>query len=467
MSATEGDGGTELRRRVAAEAEATLQQQEEKDANQDHQSQPKECTTTENSDHVDSETETEERLPDEKYIEELAKNLPQGTNKMPEILTQVLDGLPDRWRNWVIRGIFTMIMITLFCGIIYQGPLALMITALAVQVKCFQEIISIGYSVYRIHGLPWFRSLSWYFLLTSNYFFYGENLVDYFGVAVSRVDSLRFLVKYHRFLSFCLYCIGFVWFVLSLVKKYYIRQFSLFAWTHVTLLIVVTQSYLIIQNIFEGLIWFIVPVSMIVCNDVMAYMFGFFFGRTSLIQLSPKKTWEGFIGGGFATVIFGLLVSYVLCQFQFFVCPIEYSEAQGRMVIECEPSYLFQPKEYDLPFSGSKKITMYPFLLHSLSMSIFSSVIGPFGGFFASGFKRAFKIKDFGDMIPGHGGIMDRFDCQFLMATFVNVYISSFIRNASPQKLLNMVYTLKPEEQLQLFNQLKDSLMERNIINLN
>lgn len=53
---------------------------------------------------------------------------------------------------------------------------------------------------------------------------------------------------------------------------------------------------------------FIVPVSMIVINDVMAYMFGFFFGRTPLIKLSPKKTWEGFIGGGISTVIFGLLV---------------------------------------------------------------------------------------------------------------------------------------------------------------
>lgn len=145
---------------------------------------------------------------------------------------------------------------------------------------------------------------------------------------------LRVLVTYHRFISFCLYIVGFVWFVLSLVKKYYMKQFSLFAWTHVALLIVVTQSYLIIQNIFEGLIWyvyylsklllyhvyvlillfmsiifrFIVPVSMIVINDVMAYMFGFFFGRTPLIKLSPKKTWEGFIGGGISTVIFGLLV---------------------------------------------------------------------------------------------------------------------------------------------------------------
>lgn len=180
-----------------------------------------------------------------------------------------------RWKNYVIRGIFTFIMIMVFCLIIYGGPLALMITVmvnnfyqirrryknvfflslqtLLVQVKCFQEIISIGYQVYRIHGLPWFRSLSWYFLLTSNYFFYGENLVDYYSVVINRVQYLKFLVTYHRFLSFTLYCIGFVWFVLSLVKKYYMKQFSLFAWTHVALLIVVTQSYLIIQNIFEGI----------------------------------------------------------------------------------------------------------------------------------------------------------------------------------------------------------------------
>ncbi len=68
-------------------------------------------------------------------------------------------------------------------------------------------------------------------------------------------DLLRALVTYHRFISFSLYIGGFVWFVLSLVKKYYMRQFSLFAWTHVGLLICVTQSYLIIQNAFEGLIW--------------------------------------------------------------------------------------------------------------------------------------------------------------------------------------------------------------------
>ncbi|KAH9630618.1 hypothetical protein HF086_007042 [Spodoptera exigua] len=128
------------------------------------------------SDHVDSE---EEKNIEEKYVDELAKSLPQGTDKTPEILDSALSGLSSRWRNWVIRGIFTWLMIAAFCLLIYGGPLALMITVsiarqlvnsktrytkiflvLCVQVKCFEEIINIGYAVYRVHGLPWFRSLS-------------------------------------------------------------------------------------------------------------------------------------------------------------------------------------------------------------------------------------------------------------------------------------------------------------------
>ncbi|KAK7071201.1 hypothetical protein SK128_003821 [Halocaridina rubra] len=415
----------------------------------------------------------DDRLP-EQNIEQRTKAIPQGTEQEPHILLTLLSPLSPRWRNWVIRGIFTWLMIGLFCLIIFVGPLALMFTTLVVQVWCFKEIINIGYSVYRMHGLPWFRSLSWWFLITSNYFFYGESLVaDYFSVIFSKSEIMRWLIAYHRFTSFTMYIIGFVWFVLSLKKKYYMRQFSLFAWTHVALLIVVTQSYLIIINIFHGMIWFIVPVSMIVINDVMAYMFGFFFGKTPLIQLSPKKTWEGFIGGGISTLFLGMLLSYAMCQYPFFVCPVEYSESEDIFNYSCDPSPIFRPQEYNLPetmgnvfalLGWKRTITMYPFVLHSIALSLFSSVIGPFGGFFASGFKRAFKIKDFGDVIPGHGGMMDRFDCQYLMATFVNVYIMTFISETSPQKLLQKVYMLKPEQQLQLYNMLQDSLIARGIL---
>jgi phosphatidate cytidylyltransferase len=61
-------------------------------------------------------------------------------------------------------------------------------------------------------------------------------------------------------------------------------------------------------------------------------------------------------------------------------------------------------------------------------MATFASLVAPFGGFFASGFKRAFNIKDFGHSIPGHGGMTDRMDCQFMMGMFSYVYYSSLVR---------------------------------------
>ncbi|XP_074597918.1 CDP-diacylglycerol synthase isoform X2 [Brevipalpus obovatus] len=420
---------------------------------------------------VDSEGEekiVEELIRRDNYLKTLAKS----SEKTNQAIDRALSYFPAKWRNYIIRSIFSFVMVAGFCLIIFLGPLALISVTLLVQVKCFQEIIDIGYAVYRVHGLLWFRSLSWYFLLTSNYFLFGPNFIHFFSVVLQKPNFLALLVTFHKFISFCLYITGFIWFVLSLKKRYYIRQFSLFAWTHVTLLIVVTQSYFIISNMFEGLIWFIVPVSMIICNDVMAYLFGFFFGRTPLIKLSPKKTWEGFIGGGIATVILGLCFSHLLCQYEYFVCPIRYSHDLEKTVLSCSPSPLFQLQEYDLPsklatllkIGMPPMVKMYPFVLHSLSLSLFSSIIGPFGGFFASGFKRAFKIKDFGDVIPGHGGIMDRFDCQFLMATFVNVYIASFIAAPNLQSVLQMAISLAPEQQIELYNQLRESLTDRGFV---
>ncbi|CAD5119705.1 DgyrCDS8296 [Dimorphilus gyrociliatus] len=405
---------------------------------------------------------------------DVSQQLPQASDKTTEVIDSALKDLTPRWRNWIIRGIFTWVMIFGFAAVIYLGPLALVILIFIIQIKCFHEIINIGYAVYKSHDLPWFRTLSWYFLIASNYFFYGESLIQYFGVLASKTDFIKPFVTYHRFISFSLYVSGFVGFVLSLVKTHYLKQFTLFGWTHVTLLIVVTQSHLIMQNIFEGLIWFLVPVSMIICNDIMAYLFGFFFGKTPLIKLSPKKTWEGFIGGAFSTVIFGMVLSYCLVSFDYFICPIEYNESKDSLSMDCERVPVFQLTDYTLPkvlqtlygLVGVKleTVKMYPFMLHSISFSIFASIIGPFGGFFASGFKRAFKIKDFGDTIPGHGGIMDRFDCQFLMATFVHVYHSSFIKAVGPAKLLSTILKLNSADQIELYQTLKDNLIRKGLV---
>lgn len=379
------------------------------------------------------------------------EGLPQDTDQVFESLKE----MSPRWRNWLIRGFFTCLMLGGFGFMVYLGPLALTILILAIQVKCFHEIITIGYVVYKSHNLPWFRTISWYFLITSNYYLYGESLIEKFSLLLKRDGFLMIFVTYHRFISFSLYLAGFVAFVLSLKKTYYLKQFTLFGYTHLALLLIVTQSNLMIQNVFEGLIWFLLPVSLIICNDIMAYVFGFFFGKTKLIKLSPKKTWEGYIGGAFSTILFSFILSAILCNYKAMTCPLEYDIDSRTVSAEnCEPLSIFKLNEYSI--IPSFKFFIHPFQKHALALSIFASTIGPFGGFFASGFKRAFRIKDFGDTIPGHGGFMDRFDCQVIMATFVNVYFHSFIRSPSPNKLFNQLLAFKQEDQIEFLRLIKN-----------
>jgi phosphatidate cytidylyltransferase len=110
-------------------------------------------------------------------------------------------------------------------------------------------------------------------------------------------------------MQYCHFLIaGFVWFILTLKKGMYQYQFGQYAWTHMILFVVFAQSSFTVANIFEGIIWFLLPASLIVINDIMAYFFGVFFGRTPLIKLSPKKTWEGFIGASITTVLSAFIV---------------------------------------------------------------------------------------------------------------------------------------------------------------
>ena len=115
---------------------------------------------------------------------------------------------------------------------------------------------------------------------------------------------------------------GFVFFVMTLTPGSYTYQFTQFCWTHMTLLLVVFQAHFIVNSIFEGLIWFFLPVCLVITNDIFAYVCGMIWGRTPLIQLSPKKTVEGFIGGWICTIIIGGGIAYVLTKFKYMICPV-------------------------------------------------------------------------------------------------------------------------------------------------
>lgn len=108
-----------------------------------------------------------------------------------------------------------------------------------------------------------------------------------------------------------MFVFGIILFVMSLRKRQYKYQFKVFAWTIIACVLVVSQTTAVIMNIYDGIIWLLLPASLVIVNDCSAYIFGVFFGKTPLIQLSPNKTLEGFIGGLISTIFWAYLVFYI------------------------------------------------------------------------------------------------------------------------------------------------------------
>ena len=113
-------------------------------------------------------------------------------------------------------------------------------------------------------------------------------------------------------------------------------------------------------------------------GDTVAYFTGRYFGATPLApRLSPKKTWEGFLGGFIGSVLMVVFIGL-----------------------------------YYRPIGE----------LHSLILGITIGILGPLGDLFESLLKRDVEIKDAGRFFPGHGGLLDRFD-GLLFAAVASYYV--------------------------------------------
>lgn len=129
-------------------------------------------------------------------------------------------------------------------------------------------------------------------------------------------------------------------------------------------------------------------------NDAFAYFVGVFFGRNKMNErLSPKKTWEGFFGGVILTAIFLIGMALIL---SFCKHPI----LDG--VIDHEHWY------------------------HIIVLSFIIPLVSTGGDLFFSAIKRHYEIKDFSNILPGHGGILDRCDSILFAVITVAVYVSIF-----------------------------------------
>ena len=137
---------------------------------------------------------------------------------------------------------------------------------------------------------------------------------------------------------------------------------------------------MMLKYLHHGIYLFVLALLGAVATDIAAYFIGCRFGKHKLIpDVSPKKTIEGAVGGivicALACVIYGAVIG---------------------AIFHVTPKYL-------------------PLLI----LGVVISVISQIGDLIASLIKRHFNLKDYGNLLPGHGGILDRFDSVIAISPFI------------------------------------------------
>jgi phosphatidate cytidylyltransferase len=135
------------------------------------------------------------------------------------------------------------------------------------------------------------------------------------------------------------------------------------------------------EQVYVDTGWYIplVLIAAMWINDTMAYLVGSWFGKTPFSRISPKKTWEGTSGGAILAVA---IVSV-----------------------------------------GMKLIMSYSNVWNWIFISTIAAFFGILGDLLESKLKRLADVKDSGQIMPGHGGFLDRFDSLLLATPFVWLYV--------------------------------------------
>ena len=359
-------------------------------------------------------------------------------------------------QTFIVRTIWTFVMIGAFVGVLLAGHVYIAGLIALLQILSYNEVINLTGEKEYFDDLPWGKTLSWYFMLVALFYQKGESLFLFFRNVGIFQRVLYRLITYHRLISYALYMGGFMFFVGTLRQGHYRQQFAHFTTTHMAIFLVAFQGSYIELNILHGIFWFLVPVSLVIVNDIMAYVCGITMGRTPLIEVSPKKTVEGFVGAWIFTAIASVLVIHFAASSDYMICPMDKIGVSVFSDYTCKHDPVFLPRTWN--FFNLYKPTLAPIYFHGIVLATFASLVAPFGGFFASGTKRAFKAKDFGDTIPGHGGITDRFDCQFVMGFFACIYYDTFIKTPGGPNLrtvMDAVSVLSHDDQRSLVEYIK------------
>ncbi|HTP27680.1 MAG TPA: phosphatidate cytidylyltransferase [Anaeromyxobacteraceae bacterium] len=159
---------------------------------------------------------------------------------------------------------------------------------------------------------------------------------------------------------------------------------SSLAWLYCGVLI----STVVGIRVHFGFAWVILAFVVSWMNDIFAYFAGRLFGRKPFYpKVSPKKTWEGFAGG-----VLGSVLGAVGTKAVFLLAPQPRGES------------------FHISFAGC------------VGLALGASVLGPVGDLVESMLKRAAGRKDSGNIIPGHGGLLDRIDAVLFIAPWIYLW---------------------------------------------
>ena len=138
-----------------------------------------------------------------------------------------------------------------------------------------------------------------------------------------------------------------------------------------------------------------------------------------------------------------------MCGAQRYTLPFEHYQCETLPKV-------YNLQQYQLPFTilGHNNIELSPAMIYCVIYCFYIGLIAPFAGFFASGMKRAWNIKDFGNALPGHGGFFDRTDC-IAMTIFFNYFMLSQLilpEEFQARQITDMSRGLQYTEKIELIN---------------
>jgi len=154
--------------------------------------------------------------------------------------------------------------------------------------------------------------------------------------------------------------------------------YTFLGWLYIALPMLALSELYISDGLFPLML-----ILMIWCNDTLAYIVGSFIGKTPLTKISPKKTWEGTVGGVILTLVSVAVWAY------------------------------FKETDYSI--------------IQWVGLALVVAIFGTFGDLLESKLKRLANVKDSGAMMPGHGGALDRFDSLLIATPFAFLYVCFFM----------------------------------------